>query len=327
MNRSLLRRTLVLLGAAALLPFGASAAIAQDATTEATGSTATAEATALQVGDLVVIGQTSGKTAEGEGQATATAIAIFGETVSGGEQSEAGTNEGELIGTGETPLGEVSIAPYSATVEEDGSTSSSAALARVVLIDEDTVYVRVLGSDSETSAAGSSRGHSDGAQVRLGGDQLDAHVLHAEASSDGESDSAVAVINDNGIITDEQTGGVFCPLDISPLLIADIVCAAADAATGEAGAGVAEGSLGDGALPLGAATTDVTGGTAADDDADDESDVADDAPPPAGDDAPAPAPADDSGALPTTGLSALGLLGVALGSIGSGAALRRRGRR
>lgn len=308
MNRTYLRRLVVTLGAAALLPAAAGAALAQDVDSSVEESTSTAEATALEVGDVVVIGQTSGQTTGDDGESSATAVGVGGETVSGGEQSEPGTSEGELVGTGETPLGEASVAPYEATVEEDGSTSSSASLATVVLVDEDTVYVRLLGSDSQTSPTGSS-GHADGAQVTLGGSALDAHVLHALSSSQGDAGAAVVVLNDNGVVTDEQADGAFCPLDAEPLVDADVVCAATS--DGVAEADVVDGAALDGNLPLGAATTDVQAAPGGD--AGDTGDVAPDAAP----------PADRTDTLPRTGLSVLALLGIATGSIGAGTALKR----
>ena len=324
MNRTLLRRLTVSLGAAALLPFALGAAAPTDApdssvtaaATEDAGDAAesdaeqdssTASATALEVGDVVVIGETSGETRGGDGQSSATAVEVLDQSVSGGEQSGPGTDEGELVGTGETPLGSVSVAPYEATVEEDGSTSSSASLAEVVLVDRETAHVRVLGTDSQTSPSGGSS-HSDGARVNLGDEALDAHVLHAASDSEGERGSAVAVLNDNGVVTDEQTDGVLCPLDVDPLLVADVVCAAA--AAGGAQADVVDGAVADGALPLGASTTDVAA-------APDASGVSPDAGPTA-------APASDDGSLPRTGLSVLALLGLGTASIGSGVALKRR---
>ena len=321
MNRTLLRRLTVSMGAAALLPFalGAAAAPESPETTvaaEDTGDTAdstadqegsTAGATALEVGDVVVIGETSGQTSGGEGESSATAVEVLDQNVSGGEQSEPGTNEGELVGTGETPLGSGSVAPYEATVEEDGSTSSSASLAEATLVDEETAYVRVLGTDSQTSPSGASS-HSDGAQVDLGDGALDAHVLHAASDAEGESDSAVALVNGNGVVTDEQADGVFCPLDLDPLLVADVVCATS--AAGAAEADVVDGAIGDGALPLGAVTTDVT--------------AAPDASGVSPDEAPTAAPATEDGSLPRTGLSVLALLGIGTASIGSGVALKRR---
>lgn len=326
MNRTLLRRLTVSMGAAALLPFSLGAAAppetpetpetnvaAEDAgdtaESDASQDSSTASATALEVGDVAVVGETSGETRNGEGESSATAVEVLDQTVSGGEQSEAGTDEGELLGTGETPIGRVSVAPYEATVEEDGSTSSSAALAEVVLVDEETADVRVLGTTSETSPSGSSS-HSDGAQVNLGDGALDAHVLHAASDSEGERGSAVAVLNDNGVVTDEQTDGVLCPLDLDPLLVADVVCSAS--ATGSAEADVVDGAIGDGALPLGVATTDVT--------------AAPDASGVSPDDGPTAAPAGDDGSLPRTGLSVLALLGIGTASIGSGVALKRRTR-
>ena len=311
MNRTLLKRIAVSVGAAALVPLTVAAAPGPDTGTDAGTTGSTAEATALQVGDVVVIGQTSGSTDGDDGEASATALEVGGQEVSGGEQTEPGTNEGELVGTGETPLGRVSVAPHEATVEEDGSTSSSASLAEVVLVDEETAYVRVLGSDSQTSPSGSS-GHSDGVQANLGDGALDAHVLHALSGSEGDAGSAVAVVNDNGVVTDEQAAGVFCPLDLDPLLTADVVCAAADGSTAQAD--VADGSVGDGALPLGASTTTVNAAPAGPSDSTDVSP----------DTVAAPDSSDDTGSLPRTGLSVLALLGIGTASIGSGAALKRR---
>lgn len=310
MNRHLLRRIALSIGAAALLPFAVGAAAPPEDDTTASDGSSTADATALEVGDVVVIGETSGETSGDDGQASATAVEVGGETVAGGEQSEPGTNEGELVGTGETPLGEVSVAPHEATVEDDGSTSSSAALAEVTVVDEDTAHVEVLGSESQTSSSGSSS-HSDGVRADLGDGALDTHVLHAESSSDGDAGSAVAIVNDDGIVTDEQTDGALCPLDLDPLLVVDIVCANAAAEDGAGEADVLDGAIGDGALPLGASTTEVNAAPA------DTSDVSPD-------DGPVAAPADEPGSLPRTGLSVLALLGIATGSIGSGVALRRR---
>jgi hypothetical protein len=348
-------RKLAVLGTALLLPGVVAAAPAPtssltDATSAVTaqdgsGGTQTtssqAEATALEVPGVITVGKTSGDSS-GDGDSSATALALGGQTVSGAEQSGSGEQSGELGGTGETPLGELSVAPYDTKVDDDGSTSSSASLAKATLIDENTLTVNVLGSDTSTSPDGA-HAHSDGARVTAGGDALDLHVLHAEADSNGDSDSAVAVINGNGVITDEQTGGVFCPLDISPLIVTNIVCASAQDSGGAVGDVLDGSALADnlqftGVKSEAAPPAEETGGNeggdnggnnggneggnngGADNGGGNEGGVE-------GSHAPLPAPAPDEGTLPFTGSPILALFAGALASIGSGEALRRRGTR
>src|SRR3954447_14919947 len=120
--------------------------VAAYATTSGTTSTVTttpappgdSSAVAAEVSGIVSVGKTSAHAASSGSNAHADAINLFGQRISGGDQTKPGSSDGNLIGTGETPLGDAELAPWSTKVTEDGSGATAqaeAALAHVNLAD------------------------------------------------------------------------------------------------------------------------------------------------------------------------------------------------
>lgn len=280
-------------------------------------------ATAVNVADQVVISSTAAST-EDDGSADATVVEVGGETVIGSTQEGEGSQSGEAFTTGENDQGELTIAPHESTVTEDESYARTAVADGRLGDEESDQYatVTVLESESHATDDGSSSS-TTGARIDLGG-QLMLELLHAETTSDGDGSSAVAYVNDEGILTSEQFEGQ-CEIPADPL--AHLLCLYAEAYAGEDGlpegagdAGVLDATLADGNLTAGLfqASADAGDGTAG---GEDEQVLSDELA--ADDEGTAGAP---SGTLPMTGggLSAA-LLG--LGMLGAGAGLQRFRRR
>ena len=290
----------------------------------------TASAVAAQVGDILAIGQTSAKAGQTGSEATANALALGGAPPAeqfGGSVKSTDTparKSGRLLDTGSTPLGRVQVTPWEASAEPQGdcrAASGTAALARVTLIDEQTLHVNLLQSQSSATHCGltsTGKGSSDGGTVDLGGEGGIALVLlHSEADSANKGKTFLVSINGNEIGNDEQAGGQ-CGLEVPGLI--GLTCLAVGGGEGTVFADVAELVVGDGAL-TGSVVGSAGTGTK-------EPRVL-----PAAIDhgaAVAPAPADDgvsSGALARTGteLGAIALLGGMLLALGE--TTRRRFRR
>src|SRR4051794_22350970 len=228
----------------ALVPAAAPAAPAAPATSSNDGTTtttthqnapkATASAVAAKVAGVITISETAATAGSGGGTAHATALELFGQTVSGGDVTD-GSKSGSLFSTPDNPIGDLEIAPWSGKVTHDGGGSQAqaeAALAHAGLLG--VLQVWLLHSQSQaTWTPDASHGHSesDGAEVNLA-DQLDVKVLHAETDSDGKGSSAVLVINGTGILTSDQTGNA-CEIPADPLI--DLLCLQATGGKGSNG--------------------------------------------------------------------------------------------
>ncbi|HUQ39870.1 MAG TPA: hypothetical protein VM030_06915 [Acidimicrobiales bacterium] len=204
------------------------------------------EAVALNVLDIVAIGHTIAKADDKNGEATANSIEIAGEAVFGGTQKGKGTQKGELLDTGETPLGQLAIAPYEATVTESSTkrtSESDAALLKLVLIDKETLTLNVLHTHSKAEHNGQqSKGNtsSDGANLNLGDGSLQVVVLHSETSSEAKGNSSYVLgINDNYLLTNEDAGD--CAIEV-PSVVA-LACLQAKGGLGSSAAAVAEGTV------------------------------------------------------------------------------------
>lgn len=239
-------------GAAALiLPVG----IAGAQTAETTTSPAppgSSEAVALNVLDLIVIGQTGAKADGSSGEANATALGLLGDEplidgATGGSQKGKGASEGSLFDTGDTPIGRVMVTPWGVSVEDDGTTRSSesdAALLKLILINSGTASVNVLHTHSEashTDQKSKGRTESDGAKVNvLGEGGVTVTVLHSETSSEADGSSSFLLgVNDTKVGTSDQGGS--CALSAPGVIT--LGCLQAEGGEGSSSAAAARASL------------------------------------------------------------------------------------
>jgi len=258
-NKNVKRATLIL-ALTPLMAVPATAALAATATgpvalapvtavtsavTPATGSTTTtthtdappasASATAAEVEGVIGIGKTSATADSGKGTASAHALELGGQTVFGGDVSGTGSKSGNALGTGDTPVGDAELFPWSGTVTSNSAGTQSqaeAALAHAGLLG--VLQIWLLHSQSQASwTPDASHGHSssDGAEVNVA-DQLDVKVLHAETDSDGKGSSAILVVNDTGILTSDQTGNQ-CVIPADPIV--HLLCLQANGGKGSDG--------------------------------------------------------------------------------------------
>lgn len=243
---------LITLPAAALLP-GATAFATTNVATPAPPASSTG--TALTVDGLISVGTTSAKAGSGSASSSATALSIDGTTVSGGSEQGNGTNSGNLVDTGQTPLGELQLAPWSATASSNSTSSNSsadAALARADLGGPSGIQVNLLQSHSEahyTQAESSSSSYSDAATVNVPG-LLDIDLLHSQAASGATGSSYLLGINGTDIGTSSQANGQ-CAIDASPLLTLNCLTASGGPAVPAASAAVVTYTLAGGQLPGG----------------------------------------------------------------------------
>lgn len=204
------------------------------------------EAVALNVLDLVAIGHTVAKADDKNGEATANALEIGGQSVFGGTQKGKGTKKGDLLSTGKTPLGSLAIAPWDATVTEGpGSrkSESDAALLKLIVIDSKTATLDVLHTHSKAEHNGQqSKGStsSDGADLTVGGGSLHVVVLHSETSSEKNgTKSYVLGVNNNYILTSDQAGS--CVIAVPSVV--QLGCLQAKGGAGSSAAAVVEGTV------------------------------------------------------------------------------------
>lgn len=202
-------------------------------TTPAPGSTASADA--VNVDGIVTVGGTSSSANSDGGSAHADALDVLGTRVSGGDSSDPSKPaNGNIIGTGDTPVGDAEVAPYSASVKHDATSSSAdadAALAHAGLAGLLEVWVLHSHSHSDWSSDQSNgSASSDGAEVSGAGHDI--KVLHAETSSGHKGSSALIVLDGQGIATSDQAGGA-CAIDLSP--IAQVLCLTATGGVGKNG--------------------------------------------------------------------------------------------
>jgi hypothetical protein len=216
----------------------ATRAAAQTTTTVTTPApAASASAVAAKVAGIVTIGESKATASSTGGTAHADALNILGTSISGGDANPGESKSGALLATPDNPIGDAELAPWAAKGSAAGPTTSAqaeAALAHAGLLG--VLQLWLLHSQSTatwTSATSHGHAESDGAEVNLA-DQLDVKVLHAETDSSGKASSAVLVINGQGILTSDQTGGA-CAIDADPL--ASILCLQAAGGAGSAGSG------------------------------------------------------------------------------------------
>ena len=194
-----------------------------------------ASAVAAEVNGVVSVGKTKAHAGSDGGSADADALTVLGNRVSGGTQDGVGSKGGNLIGTGDTPVGDAEVAPWSAKVSNTGGgyrSHADAALAR--LNGADLLELWLLHSQSDaTWTPDSSTGdaQSDGAEVSALS-MLDIKVLHSEAHSTGKGHSDLLVVNGNEIGSSDQSNGA-CKLDLSPVL--NLLCLQASGGKGKGG--------------------------------------------------------------------------------------------
>ena len=277
-----------------------------------------ATAVALEIKDILAIAKTDVEATGRGGTATANALEIGGAPLAeqtGGTQQGVGESHSALIDTGDTPLGRLQVTPWKAEVKNTEACREAygeAALARLTLIDEQTLDVDVLQSSSRAQHCGlrsEGAGSSDGAVVNLGDGALSIILLHSDVATGAEGHSYAIGLNGQTLISDADAGGA-CNVELPGLLALGCLMVGG----GEGGlvdATFASLDVGDGAL-LGT----VVGGSASPGAA-------------AVPEAPAPAPAElptqgpDTDTLPRTGGPG-GLLLLGGAAIAAALATRRR---
>jgi hypothetical protein len=222
-------------------------------TTTTPAPAGSSEAVAAQVGDLIEVGYTQATADQNKGEATATALGIGGEPLgdaTGGTQKGAGSSEGGIFDSGDTPLGRLMVTPWKATVTQTAdkrTADSDAALVRLILIDSSTASADVLRTRSHAEHNGmESKGStsSDGVWANVGGEEgLTVVLLHSETSSSAKGNSSyVAGINDNKILSSDEAGNS-CAVEVPGVIT--LGCLAASGGKGASAASVADGHLGD----------------------------------------------------------------------------------
>lgn len=241
------RTTNILIAGAAL------AALAAAPASEAgPGPDSEAGASAAEVEGVLTVSGTDAST-EGDGSASATVVGLGDEDVVGGSQEGNGSNGGEVLTTGETDNGTLTVGGWNADVSEDRSSSRSSVVSGRGS-GEDSPSVTVLESSSEARADGS-RASTTGATVSDGGDNR-LTLLHAESSSSGEGSAYLIGLNGQLIATSEDANGE-CQVEAAPL--ADVLCLYANATAPDG-----EGDGTDGTAPVGS-TAGVADADVADD--------------------------------------------------------------
>lgn len=203
-------------------------------TTPAPG--ASASASAAQVNGIVTVGGTSTSSNGGGGSASADSLDVLGQRVVGGSTTDPSKPaKGALVATPANPVGDLEIAPYSATVTHAGDGSSAdadAALAHAGLAGLLQVWVLHSHSHSDyTPDKSSGTASSDGAEVQ-GPNGIDIKVLHAEASSGHTGKSDLLVVNGTEIGSSDQANGA-CKLNLDPVV--NLLCLVASGGTGSNG--------------------------------------------------------------------------------------------
>jgi LPXTG-motif cell wall-anchored protein len=216
------------------LPVAPSSTTTTTTTTPAPG--ATASASAVQVNGIITVGGTN-TSANGSGaSASADSLDILGMHVSGGSTNDPSKPaKGDLIGTGDTPVGDAEVAPYAATVTKSGGDSSAdadAALFHSGLAGLLQVWVLHSHSHSDyTPGQSSGSSSSDGAEIQ-GPSGTDIKVLHAEASSGHEGKSDLLVVDGTEVGSSSQANGA-CKLNLDPVI--NLLCLSASGGTGSNG--------------------------------------------------------------------------------------------
>ncbi len=211
---------------AASAPSKSSSGVRSQSTTVTNPAPAgSAEAYAVQVGNVVALSHTSAYASGSGVSSTADPLELGGKPPAGnfgGTQNGPGSSSGALFDTNTTPLGRLALMPW--TASNTGNTASG--LADVVLVDlapsgNQVASLRVLQSESNaTWTPGQSTGSSssDGAIVNVGGSSgLTLDVLHSQSSSTGPGSSYLLSVNGTPIGSSSQANGQ-CTLTIPSLL-------------------------------------------------------------------------------------------------------------
>jgi len=198
-----------------------------------------ASASAVDIDGILTVGKTTAHAGSDGASSQATALAIGGQTVSGGS-----SGSGNLIGTGTTPLGDAEVAPWSASHSGDQATgyqsAAEAALAHANIGGAAEVWLLHSKSAATwTQDKSSGDSSSDGAEVSALG-MLDVKVLHSEAHSNGKGKSDLLVINGNEIGSSDQANGQ-CDLNAEPLL--HLICLTASGGTSATGVTTSQGTV------------------------------------------------------------------------------------
>ena len=192
-------------------------------------------AVAAEVDGVISIGKTAAHAGSDGGSADADALTVLGSQISGGSQHGVGAKSGNLIGTGDTPIGDAEVAPWTAKVSNTGGgyqSHADAALAHANAADLLELWLLHSQSDATwTPDASTGDAQSDGAEVSALG-MLDIKVLHSEAHSTGKSHSDLLVVNGTEIGSSDQANGA-CKIDASPLL--NLLCLTANGGEGKNG--------------------------------------------------------------------------------------------
>lgn len=250
------RWRVITFGVVGLMMGGLPVAQAQEATQtiDVPAPPSEASAAAVQVENVLTVGETAATSAQEGGTADANALGLGSNTLvegsTGGSQDGAGTQSGALVeldeGPGEAGDVDVEVTPFDLAVDET-SADSRAALARVFL--GDVANVSVLHSESHTTySPGTSTGRSfsDGVHACVAGacegenaDGLELVILHSEAESSGEGGSYVLRLGETTVLDDDDLGEAedACSVTLGeesaePLLL-ELLCVQATGGEGE----------------------------------------------------------------------------------------------
>jgi hypothetical protein len=217
-------------------------------------------ATALKVDDLAEAGHTHAHAGSSGTTSDADALGLGGKTLvdgkTGGSQTGAGNASGNLLDTGQTPLGRLAVTPWSASATQSGTNStadSEAAVAAANVLGPKVVSIWLLHSTSHadwSAASSSSKSTSDGAEVNAGDGALDVKVLHSETDSSGKGSSALLSVNGNDVGSSDQANGG-CTLTVPSVL--SLTCL--DASGGQGSNGTSSSAADVGTLTLGSDKT------------------------------------------------------------------------
>ena len=298
-------------------------ALAQETPTTTPAGEGSASAVAAEIEGVAAAGETEARAGQNDAEATANALSLGGEPPSeqfGGTTKSDGDSDasGGLLDTGDTPLGRLQVTPWEAHTRKASAANGNcrtaqgrAAVARVTLIDKDTLDVNLLQSQSDARHCGLrsfGAGSSDGATLALGGEGgLLLTLLHSDVATDAEGNTYLVSINDNQILTGDDAGGQ-CALEVPGLL--GLTCLTVGGGEGTVFADVAGLTVGDGALD--ATLVGATGSP-------DKSAAASVLP-----EAIEPAPAAGDAGLARTGINLAGTILLALAGVAVGELLRRR---
>lgn len=246
MRKSVRRATLVL----ALTPvLSVPLATAVFASTDPVATTSPApagdaSAVGAEVDGVITISDTGAHADSSGSTAHADALDIGGQTVFGGDATNGKSASGDAFATGDTPLGDAELAPWSASATHTGDGNqaiSEAALAHINLAQAAEVWLlHSKSSASWTSAESKGDSSSDGAEVNLGGGALDLLLLHSEAHSGAKGTSDLVVINGNEIGSSDQVNGQ-CEIPADPLI--HLICLTASGGTGSNGVTTSTGQV------------------------------------------------------------------------------------